>query len=291
MNDKSVVRALAPVDFYGQALTVIDRDSRPYVAMKPVVEGMGLAWQPQHRKLTDDSDRWSITMMVIDHGGDGFDREMLCMPLKKLTGWLMGLQPSRMDAAVAEKVLIYQNECDDALWDYWTKGSAVNPRMQASALALPDFTDPAEAAIAWAEQYKARKAAEMQNNQLVAKVAEDAPRVQFSHRIELASATYLVGQVAKAIQQGTATPMGQNRLFAWLREHGFLHRGGSQKNEPAQRCLDGGWMVLQVRTVGDDLVTRTPKITGKGLVYFYRLFYDAAVAAGRPAQATPPAIP
>lgn len=122
------VQILDPVDFHGQALTVVNKDDQPYVAMKPVVEGMGLAWAPQHRKLTDEEGRWGVTMMVMQLPGDSQAREITTIPLRKLTGWLMTLQPSRMDAEVAAKVLVYQNECDDALWAYWSKGTAINPR-------------------------------------------------------------------------------------------------------------------------------------------------------------------
>jgi hypothetical protein len=61
MSEQQVdVRVLDPVDFHGQALVVVERGREPYVAMKPIVEGMGLTWQPQHRKLTEDGDRWEI---------------------------------------------------------------------------------------------------------------------------------------------------------------------------------------------------------------------------------------
>ena len=146
--------------------------------------------------------------------------------------------------------------------------------------------------MAWGEQYKARKAAEGRVKMLAAKIEDDAPLVDFSHKIEKAKDTHLVGQVAKAIQQGTGTPMGQNRLFEWLRDHRYLHQSGTQRNEPTQRCIEAGWMVLQVRPVlvsgGDERVTRTPKITGKGLVYFYRIFFEAAKAAGRDPLPDPP---
>lgn len=122
------VRVLDPVDFHGQALVVVERDREPYVAMKPIVEGMGLAWQPQHRKLTEDGARWGITMMVMP--SQGGEQIAVCLPLRKLGGWLMTLQTSRMDAVVASRVLTYQQECDDALWAYWSEGVARNPRAE-----------------------------------------------------------------------------------------------------------------------------------------------------------------
>jgi phage antirepressor YoqD-like protein len=298
MTENQNVRALAPVDFYGQALTMIDREGKPFVAMKPIVEGMGLAWQPQHRKLTDDSDRWSITMMVIDHGGDRFEREMVCMPLKKLTGWMMTLQPSRMDEAVASKVLVYQNECDDALWDYWTKGVAVNPRAvpaDPTTLGLPDFNDPFAAAEAWAKSGRACALAKAEVKQLAAKVEADAPRVAFAAAVEASPTSYLVGQVAKTIKLGTGIDIGMRRLFAWFRNNGWMHKDGSQKNDPTQRSIATGLMTVQERTRttpdGSVFVTRTPRITGKGRLYFYAKFHAQALRAGLPSLPVPPEAP
>jgi len=126
------VRVLDPFDFHGNTLTVVDNNGEPYVAMKPLAEGMGLDWGGQHKKLTDESSRWSISFISILQSGDGKQREMLCLPLRKLTAWLMLLQPSRLSTEVAERVRLYQLECDDALWAYWSKGVAINPRAETS---------------------------------------------------------------------------------------------------------------------------------------------------------------
>jgi len=294
MNEMKV-RVLDPVDFHGQALTVVDHGGQPYVAMRPIVEGMGLSWPAQYRKLTEESARFCVAMIATQVPGDDQVREITTIPLRKLTGWLMTLQPSRMDGVVAEKVLLYQNECDDALWDYWTKGVAINPRLQGPTnptdLGLPDFNDPFVAAEAWAKEGRGRVAAEAQVKQLEAKVAADAPRVDFAATVERAEDTYLVGQLAKIIQQGTSVPMGQNRLFKWLRRQGYLHTGGKQHNLPTQVSVDGKWVAIQTRAIIVDEkpdVVHTPLITGKGLLYFYGHFYKMAIAMGHLALKQPP---
>lgn len=59
------------------------------------------------------------------------------MPLRKLPGWLMSISPGKVkDPAVRERVIQYQNECDDVLWDYWSRGEAINPRLKTKT-ALP----------------------------------------------------------------------------------------------------------------------------------------------------------
>jgi hypothetical protein len=113
------------VDFHGRHLELIGRDGEPYVAMKPFVEAMGLAWAPQHRKLTDEPDRWCVTTMVIVQTGDGKAREVTCIPLSHLPAWMNTLQTSRMgNPGAVEIVKLFQAESDAVLWHHWRQGKA-----------------------------------------------------------------------------------------------------------------------------------------------------------------------
>lgn len=72
------------VPFCHSELTLIDCNGEPYVAMRPIVEGMGLAWQSQHEKLKQ---RFSSTITeIVTVAQDGKSRTMTCLPLKKLFG-------------------------------------------------------------------------------------------------------------------------------------------------------------------------------------------------------------
>ncbi|CRL43698.1 hypothetical protein SGGMMB4_00198 [Sodalis glossinidius str. 'morsitans'] len=53
---------------------------------------------------------------------------MLCLPLRKLAGWLQTINPNKVKSEIRDKVVQYQNECDDVLYEYWTKGQVTNPR-------------------------------------------------------------------------------------------------------------------------------------------------------------------
>lgn len=121
---------LLPVPFHNDTLVLVSKDGEPFVAMKSVVENMGLAWQVQHRKLTEKFGA-TITIMVTV-GEDGKVREMVCLPLRKLAGWLYSINPNKVAPDLRDKIIAYQTECDDALWDYWTKGSASRPGKGAS---------------------------------------------------------------------------------------------------------------------------------------------------------------
>lgn len=137
---------LITVDFHGASLILVEKDGQPFTAMKPVVEGMGLDWGGQHKKLTSEA-RWGcISFKGIQLPGDSQRRELVVMPLRKLPGWLMTLQPSRVRPEIREKVVQYQNECDDALWAYWTKGHATNPRLVADADVIREMREMVEEA-------------------------------------------------------------------------------------------------------------------------------------------------
>ncbi|MBT4130841.1 MAG: hypothetical protein HOE44_08960 [Candidatus Marinimicrobia bacterium] len=112
---------LMPVTFHSDTLHLVDYQDQPYVPMKAIVNGMDLVWQGQHKKLQENQDRWKgITLKVMPLNGKGGDQETLCLPLRKLPGWMMTLQPSRVSPEKREKIIQYQNECDDVLWEYWS---------------------------------------------------------------------------------------------------------------------------------------------------------------------------
>lgn len=118
------------VPFHGNNLFVIECDGQPYTPMKAIAEGMGLSWQGQHEKLSANRERFCIKEIVMQMPGDDQQRAVSCLPLRKLPGWLMTIHPNKIkNLETREKVIMYQNEADDALWDYWTKGEAINPRM------------------------------------------------------------------------------------------------------------------------------------------------------------------
>lgn len=141
MSDHSTATAKV-IPFRQRELLLVDNDGIPFVPMKPVVEGMGLSWQVQHRKLMSGRFAPTITEMVIV-AGDGKQREMTCLPLRKLTGWLMSIHPNKIRPTLRDGVIAYQNECDDVLWAYWNDGIAIrrDDRTAASVLSTTIGTD------------------------------------------------------------------------------------------------------------------------------------------------------
>ncbi len=114
---------LAVVPFRGAELLAIAGASpaETLVAMKPMVEGMGLVWEGQRKKLEGHPVLGtSTTVKVVQVPGDGQAREATFLPLARVPFWLATLHPNRIaDAAVREAVLAYQAEAADALFAHF----------------------------------------------------------------------------------------------------------------------------------------------------------------------------
>lgn len=105
------------VNFNSTDLFIVDHNGQPYTPMKQIVEGMGIDWAAQYVKLKSNEQRWGIVKIAIPTLGD--IQEMICLPLRKLNGWLMTIHPNKVKPELRETIIKYQNECDDVLWDYW----------------------------------------------------------------------------------------------------------------------------------------------------------------------------
>lgn len=124
MSDISTT-ATDVIPFRSAKLLLVNCGGQPFVPMKPVVEGMGLDWKTQHRKLVDGRFKSTMVEMTIV-AADGKLRPMVCLPLRKLAGWLMSIHPEKIkDEDRKRLILDFQDECDDVLWSYWNEGVAV----------------------------------------------------------------------------------------------------------------------------------------------------------------------
>ncbi len=118
------------VPFHSADLVIIEFNNQPFTAMRPIVEGMGLTWQSQYEKLKQRFS--SVITEIVTTGKDGKQYNMVCLPVRKLFGWLMTISPNKVNPEIRDTVIMYQQECDDVLWEYWTKGQAINQRLTIS---------------------------------------------------------------------------------------------------------------------------------------------------------------
>lgn len=103
------------------------------------------------------------------------------------------------------------------------------------------------------------------------------PKVLFADSVAASHTSILIGELAKLLHQNGVKDMGQKRLFAWMREHGYLiSRKANDYNMPTQRSMELGLFQIKETTVthsdGHISVSKTPKVTGKGQQYFIEKF-------------------
>lgn len=117
-------------------------------------------------------------------------------------------------------------------------------------------------------------------------IAELTPKGIFADAVNASKKSILVCELAKLLCQNSVQ-IGQNRLFVWMREHGYLIRDPkrSDYNMPTQRAVEQGLFEVKETTVvhsdGHTSISKTPKVTGKGQIYFVNLFLKRRDPAGR----------
>lgn len=135
-QDKQTV---VTVTFYGTEIMTIKVGDEVFVAMRPVVEGLGLSWPRQSQKLQGNKEKFKCCHMATV-AEDGKNREILVIPLRKLNGWLFSVNPMKVKREIREKLIHYQEECFAALYSYWHNGVAVNPNAIPDAPTGPTMT-------------------------------------------------------------------------------------------------------------------------------------------------------
>ncbi|WP_321404487.1 phage antirepressor N-terminal domain-containing protein [Maridesulfovibrio sp.] len=119
---------LSPVPFHGHTLFILSHQGEPYTPMKTIVESMGMDWTTQKRKIKTNQARWKGVMMP-SVAKDGRARQALCLPIRMLPAFFASINPNKVhNPDTRKQVVLFQKECDNALWDYWNSGSAINPR-------------------------------------------------------------------------------------------------------------------------------------------------------------------
>lgn len=125
---------------------------------------------------------------------------------------------------------------------------------------------------------RALEIANVKVEQLEAKLDEVKPQVLFANAVSVSDTPILVGELAKILHQNGIN-VGQNRLFKWLRKNGYLiSRKGTSYNMPTQKSMELGLFKIKESAIthsdGHVTITKTPKVTGKGQIYFVNKFLN-----------------
>lgn len=122
-----------PVHFHGTTLYLIDHHGTPYVALRPIVTGMGLVWKNMHARSHAQWRRWGLR--VLPSPTRSGTQKATCIPLRKLPTWLATLDRYLQDPARHAAVATYQATLNSVLWAHWRPRAAVPDR---DRHALPD---------------------------------------------------------------------------------------------------------------------------------------------------------
>lgn len=146
------------------------------------------------------------------------------------------------------------------------RGAYMTPETIEKTLTDPDFI------IRLATELKNEKQARIKAEETI---IQNRPKVLFADAVSDSNSSILVGDLAK-ILRGNGVNIGQKRLFAWLRENGFLMKGTESRNMPTQRAMEMGLFKVKEGTYingdGVNVTTKTTKVTGKGQQYFINKF-------------------
>ena len=153
-------------------------------------------------------------------------------------------------------------------------GAYMTPQTIEKALLNPDTI--ISLATQLKEEQQHRKQLQAENNIM-------KPKALFADAVATSDTSILIGQLAKIMKQN-GVDMGQNRLFKWMRTHGFLGKRGDSYNKPTQKAMNLGLFEVKERTVnnpdGSIRVTITTKVTGKGQQYFINKFLKGSEEIG-----------
>ena len=154
----------------------------------------------------------------------------------------------------------------------WVTSEVLPSIRKHGAYAVDELLNDPEFAI---KTFTALKEERERSKRLSEQIEADKPKVIFADSVSAAKSSILVGDLAKLLKQNGIN-IGQNRLFEWLRQNGYLIKDGTSKNMPTQRAADMKLFEVKVRTVnnpdGSIRETKTTVVTGKGQVYFVNKF-------------------
>ena len=120
MNQENQAASTVAAKINNQELVIISENANKFVPIKPICDALGIDYPTQYQKLKEDEDLVSTIGLRPMVAADGKQREMVCLPLKYIFGWLFTISPKNVAPEAKELVRRYRTECYDALYRYFT---------------------------------------------------------------------------------------------------------------------------------------------------------------------------
>ena len=242
-------------NYNGNEVRTIQKDGEPWWVLKDVCGILGISKYRDTASRLDEDERGSVR--VDTPGGE---QEMTVVNESGLYNVI--LRSDKPEAKPFRKWVT-----SEVLPSIRKHGAYMTPQKIEEVLLNPDTI------IKLATELKAEQEKRVA---LESKVEQDKPLVAFANSVSVAKTSILVGELAKLLKQN-GVDMGQNRLFAWMRENGYLiSRKGTDYNMPTQRSMEMELFEIKLTTIshgdGHTSISKTPKVKGKGQIYFINLF-------------------
>ena len=235
-------------NFRGQDVRTVIINNEPYFVGKDVAEILGYTNSRQALKNHVDEDDKGVSK--CDTPGGKQD--------------LVIINESGLYSLILSSKLPQAKE-----FKRWVTSEVLPTIRKHGMFATDELLDNPDFAIATLQKLKEEREAK---KLLEATIEEQKPKVIFANAVSASHTSILVGEFAKLMRQNGVN-MGQNRMFVWLRENSYLiNRKGSDKNMPTQKSMELGLFEIKETTInhsdGHISINKTPKITGKGQLYF-----------------------
>lgn len=238
-----------------------EKDGTAYLKLETVARGLGFTQTQVKDGVEYTSIRWERIQGYLEElgfphkwGKDDFIPENIFYRLA---------MKAKNEAAEQFQAKI----ADEVIPSIRKHGAYMTPETIDRMITSPDFGIKLLSALK--EEQEKRKALETE-------AEANRPKVLFANAVSAAKTSILVGELAKLLKQN-GVDMGQNRLFAWLRDNGYLiKRNGTDYNMPTQKSMEQGLFEIKETSIanpdGSVRVNKTQKVTGKGQTYFVNLF-------------------
>src|SRR5690625_118641 len=240
--------------FEGKELTIIEKGNEPHFLLKDVCEILGIG---NHRHVRTRLDKGVVSNYPLKTAGGTQQATFVNED---------GLYDVILDSRKPEAKKFRTWITSEVIPSIRKHGAYMTLEKIEEVLLSPDTL--IKLANNLKEEQEKRKQAERT-------IKKQKPKVLFADAVETSRSSVLVGELAKLIKQNGYN-IGQNRLFKWLRNNGYLMKRGQSRNLPTQKSMDLELFEVKKRTInnpdGSIRTTSTPMVTGKGQVYFIDKF-------------------
>lgn len=246
---------------FGQIRIVVNENNEPLFCLLDLCNSLGLSNNRKVKSQLDDD--VTLSYPILDNLG----REQEATFVTEAGMYTVILRSDSPKAKPMQKWVT-----NEVLPSIRKHGAYMTNETLEKALTSPDFL------IQLATNLKEEKQKRIEAE---SKIQQDAPKVLFADAVSTSQRSCLIAELAKILQQNGVN-IGQNRLFSWMRDNGYLCQKGDYYNQPTQKAMKLGLFELKKTSItkpdGSVLVTTTTKVTGKGQIYFVNKFLgkDAA---------------